>query len=273
MKIIQNYLKTIKKGDIVGRISYNKDILFVVERILNTQKNSIAILKGLIVRIEADAPISDLVVIEKSIVSTKEKELDKVLNARVSQNSKRNMQKTTGKILHLDGDRRYSEKSARYYQKIGLNAIVKNISENRQPSMVKILLEKYNPDILIITGHDAMLKNGANYNDLYNYRNSRYFINTVREARKWKSNKDELVIFAGACQSYFEALIAEGANFASSPGRILIDFIDPLVIAEKVAITDENMYVTIWDILKELKDGNDGVGGSSARGKRKVITL
>ncbi len=30
--------------------------------------------------------------------------------------------------------------------------------------------------------------------------------------------------FAGACQSYFEALISAGANFASSPARILIDF-------------------------------------------------
>lgn len=34
----------------------------------------------------------------------------------------------------------------------------------------------------------------------------------------------KLVIFAGACQSYFEAIISAGANFASSPARILIDF-------------------------------------------------
>ena len=33
----------------------------------------------------------------------------------------------TGRILHLDGDKRYSEKSNIYYKKMGLKAIVKNI--------------------------------------------------------------------------------------------------------------------------------------------------
>ena len=64
----------------------------------------------------------------------------------------------TGKILHLDGDKRYTEKSARYYKKLGLNAIVKYVPERKQPQMVGILLGKYNPDILVVTGHDAMLK-------------------------------------------------------------------------------------------------------------------
>ena len=35
----------------------------------------------------------------------------------------------TGKILHLDGDKKYSEKSMLYYRKMGLNAIVKNVPE------------------------------------------------------------------------------------------------------------------------------------------------
>ena len=65
----------------------------------------------------------------------------------------------TGKILHLDGDRKYSEKSYNFYNKLGLNAIVKNIPEYRQSQAVTGLLNRYNPDILVITGHDAMLKN------------------------------------------------------------------------------------------------------------------
>ena len=59
----------------------------------------------------------------------------------------------------------------------------------------------------------------------------------------------------GACQSYFEAIISAGANFASSPARILIDFLDPLVIAEKIAFTEKYKYITIDDIAKELRDG------------------
>ena len=132
-------------------------------------------------------------------------------------------------------------------------------------------LKKYNPDILIVTGHDAMLKKGTNYNNIYNYRNSRHFINTVKEARRWGSSSDKLVIFAGACQSFYEAIIASGADFASSPGRILIDFVDPLIVAEKIAIADECRFVTSNEISREIKEGVKGVSGVGARGKKKII--
>ena len=134
--------------------------------------------------------------------------------------------------------------------------------------MVYRLLEVYNPDILVITGHDGMIKRGISYNDIYNYRNSRYFVETVKEARRYeKENKKDLVIFAGACQSYFEAIISAGANFASSPARILIDFLDPLVVAEKVALTEKYKFITIDDIAYELRDGKNGISGIGAKGK------
>lgn len=120
----------------------------------------------------------------------------------------------------------------------------------------------------------GMLKNGARYNDILNYRNSRHFIQTVKEARKYDElHNKNLVIFAGACQSYFEALMDAGANFASSPARILIDFLDPLIVAKNVAITDKNKYITIDDFVNELRDGKKGINGIGARGKRNVIFL
>lgn len=118
-----------------------------------------------------------------------------------------------------------------------------------------------------------MIKSGTGYNDIYNYRNSRHFLETVKEARRYdKENNKKTVIFAGACQSYFEALILAGANFASSPARILIDFLDPLIVAEKVALTDEYKYIMIDDIVKELRDGKKGVGGIGSNGKMKRNT-
>ena len=60
-------------------------------------------------------------------------------------------EETDGTILHLDGDKKYSEKSYVYYKKMGLNAIVKNISEQKQPIVVYKLLDFYKPDILVIT--------------------------------------------------------------------------------------------------------------------------
>ena len=115
-----------------------------------------------------------------------------------------------------------------------------------------------------------MIKKGVKYNDIYNYRNSRYFIQTVQNAREWKGQK-ELAIFAGACQSYYEALIGAGANFASSPGRIMIDFIDPLIVAERIATTENDKYLRIEDIKEELRDGELGVSGIGSMGKKKKI--
>ena len=178
---------------------------------------------------------------------------------------------TMGRILHLDGDKRYSEKSNRYYKSLGLEAIVKNIPENRQANYVVGLLEKYQPDILVVTGHDGMIKKGTAFNDVYNYRNSRHFISSVMEARKWEKKKGSLAIFAGACQSYYEGIMGAGANFASSPARIMIDFIDPLIVAERIATTENTKYLTIRDIEEELRDGKEGVSGIGAMGKKRII--
>ena len=119
-----------------------------------------------------------------------------------------------------------------------------------------------------------MIKKETNYNDIYNYKNSRHFIETVKEARRYKEEKNKgLVIFAGACQSYFEAIILAGANFASSPARILIDFLDPLILARKVATTDEHVYITIEDFEKELRDGKKGINGIGSKGKKSIIFI
>lgn len=278
-------MNDIKKGDIVVRKSYGKDIIFRVINILNKPEEKIAVLNGVIERIEADSKIVDLELVDKQKVKDILRKMDSKIENRIEKskqqwedrnyrigvvtNQTRAKEKIiTGKILHLDGDRKYSEKSYRYYRKLGLNAIVKYIPEYRQPRVVYQLLESYNPDILVITGHDGMIKRGMRYNDIYNYRNSRYFIETVKEARKYDKQKGKkLVIFAGACQSYFEAIISAGANFASSPARILIDFLDPLVVAEKIALTEIYKYITIDDIAYELRDGRDGIGGIGANGK------
>ena len=268
-------MSKIRKGDIVGRKSYGKDIYFKVSNIIEKTNEEVAILNGLVERIEADSPLSDLEIIPREEVRKRLGELNKSLEKRISiAGEKRTNEKIiSGKILHLDGDRKYSEKSYNYYKKVGLNAVVKNIPEYKQPRVVRRLLEIYDPDILVITGHGGMLKRGKRYNDIYNYRNSRYFIETVKEARKYDKEKQKnLVIFAGACQSYFEALISAGANFASSPARILIDFLDPLLVAEKIATTERYKYITIDDIAYELRDGKDGVSGIGANGKLKKLT-
>lgn len=263
-------MKKLKKGDIVGRISYGKDIIFVVDRILNLKNDTqIAILKGLTMRIKADSSLDDLELLDKRLIKSSEKKIEERILAHLSKcTDGRRKYYNYGKVLHLDGDSRYSQKSIKYYKDIGINAVVKNVSETRQPFVVKSLLSKYKPDVLVVTGHDGMIKRGTGFNDIYNYRHSSYFVKTVQQAREWENNSNNLAIFAGACQSYYEAIIQAGANFASSPARILIDFVDPLIVAENIAIADKNKFVSIKDFENDLRDGQKGISGIGVFGKK-----
>ena len=157
-------MNKIKKGAIVVRKSHGKDIIFYVKRLIKTKESTIAILRGLTERIEAYSDIDDLVLVEKDIIQKKlldekekiQKRVDKKYGIGIiSKEESRLKEKIiTGKILHLDGDKRYSQKSYNYYKKLGLDATVKNIPEYKQPKVVYQLLKIYKPDILIVTGHD-----------------------------------------------------------------------------------------------------------------------
>lgn len=105
-------MKKIKKGDIVGRLSYGKDIIFIVDRIINLKNNTqIAILKGLTMRIKADSYVDDLEIIDKRIAKSSEKSIEERFLLHLSKYTKR-LRRTHnyGKVLHLDGDSRYSRK-------------------------------------------------------------------------------------------------------------------------------------------------------------------
>ena len=149
-------LKMIKKGDIVARISYHKDVIFVVDLVID---NKIAILTGITTRLKADSPVEDLEVINKKEIDNIYRNIDEKIDKKVNtkETSKGSFLKRsdkiiyTGKILHLDGDRKYSEKSNLYYKKMGLKAIVRNIPESRQVNVANMLIDRYNPDILVVT--------------------------------------------------------------------------------------------------------------------------
>jgi len=91
----------IKKGDIVGRLSYNSDILFFVHKIIDLEKR--AILKGINIRIEADAPIEDLRKIDSKKVNNFIRSIENTVYKQL-ESSKIKFIENTGKIFHLDGD-------------------------------------------------------------------------------------------------------------------------------------------------------------------------
>ena len=160
-----------KKGDIVGRISYKKDVMFEITNIIKTSnRKEIILLKGITERIEADSPPEDLEIMDKRVVEDRMRKLEDKMSNRIErclkdpkycfcktkkfiwkEENRSSKSIYTGKILHLDGDKRYSEKSIKYYKSLGLNAVVKNVPENKQPQVIRNLLDRYQPDVLVLT--------------------------------------------------------------------------------------------------------------------------
>ena len=65
-------------------------------------------------------------------------------------------------------------------------------------------------------------------------------------------------------------MIRAGANFASSPRRVLIHAYDPVFIAEKVAFTPFNQMVDVKTALNDTVTGADGVGGIETKGRLRI---
>ncbi|AJA46345.1 sporulation peptidase family protein [Clostridium pasteurianum DSM 525 = ATCC 6013] len=172
-----------------------------------------------------------------------------------------------GKILHVDGDPNYLDVCIKVYKQLSINAIGKVISESEQPSKIVDIVKEVKPDIVVITGHDGVAKGVKDYFDLNNYRNSKYFVDSVARLRDYEPNYDDLVIYAGACQSFYEAILDAGANYASSPERVLIHCLDPVFVCQKVAYTNINDIVNIREVVSNTITGAKGVGGLQTRGK------
>lgn len=277
-------MNTFNVGDVVARKSYNLDIMFKIVGI----NRDIADLAGLTVRIVADSPMTDLVHISELEMKDRMKKVEDSRRVRMSRcytgiNKKFNIRdispenpnvytkekifKKPGIILHIDGDSEYTEKCRDSYKKMGLTAYVYNISEEEQYKQVYSLLQKIRPNILILTGHDSFLRKRNDIYNINNYKNSKFFVQGVLEARRYEHNLDNLVIFAGACQSYYEALISAGANFASAPKRVLIDMLDPLIVAESIAYTPVDKFIPLASIISNTREGIDGIGGVQTRGQ------
>lgn len=238
-----------KVGDFVTRYKYNHDVVFKIVNI----NNETAILKGECVRLRADAPLNDLKMYEK----------DKIVEEQLDLEFNRNSKLINGCVLHLDGDEHYLKKCLDVYKKYDIPAQGYYMDEKEMPNQITNLLVKHKPDILIVTGHDNYK---IDFNKKEHFENSRYFIQTVKKARIYQADKDALVIFAGACQSYYEALIECGANFASSPTRQNINVLDPVYIAITVAKSHVGSYIDVENTLKKTVSKGVGLGGIDTRG-------
>ncbi|MDQ0273108.1 sporulation peptidase YabG [Cytobacillus purgationiresistens] len=277
---------TINMMDIVGRISYHCDIMFRVIDIKEQGGKKQAVLYGEDIRLIADAPYEDLIVMSQSDrrkIAQEYRSLEaqslelfrqdvSLLNekqefaATDGYSKSFNYFQLPGRVLHLDGDQSYLKKCLSLYEKIGVPVTGIHCSEKEMQNKVGELIDYYRPDILVITGHDAYSKTKGDKNNINAYRHSKHFVQTVREARRRIPHLDQLVIFAGACQSHFESLIHAGANFASSPSRVNIHALDPVYIVSKISFTPFIDHINVWDVLRNTLTGERGLGGIETMG-------
>lgn len=278
-----------KEGDYVVRKSYGKDILFRVIEVINSTRGSIVVLKGVDLRIVADAPEDDLELqtrdgarkyrssFDEKIEKCMENTRSGCKRSKCKSFFKRGLARQqdcyvkSAKVLHIDGDKEYLDICLENYKKLEIEAVGKAIDEKDQARHVVSLLKEHNPDILVLTGHDGLIKGFNDLSSINGYRNSKYFVNAVKAARTYESSLDELVIFAGACQSHYEEILEAGANFASSPHRVLIHCLDPVFICEKIAYGPADRFVSLDELITNTITGVKGIGGIQTRGKQRQI--
>lgn len=274
-----------KIGDVVVRKSYDKDITFKIIGVKDTEQGAVYTLKGINLRIIADSLIDDLESVPEDSLTKTEEVFSRQVNGSIrdilmSRGGFRQEYKISkiplnnelafgrpGKILHIDGDPEYLDVCLKVYKQLLLDVVGKSISEKEQPKAVVELVKQVKPDIVVITGHDSIAKGTKEYTNLDNYKNSKYFVEAVSELRNYESSYDDLVIFAGACQSCYEAILDAGANFASSPSRVLIHCLDPVFLCEKIAYTNIQKVVSIQEALENTITRTNGIGGLQTRGK------
>lgn len=242
-------------GDLVTRKSHNNDVIFTITSITS----SIAILKGVDIRLIADSNIDDLVKLESPSGSLRE---DNLITNNLLKDIKLDRDLyfyLPGKVLHIDSDKDYLKRCIKFYKDMKVEAYGEYLNEKDMPLKIKDLINKYKPSIVVITGHDALLKDNS-------YQNSNNFRDSVLRAREIENSHDKLIIIAGACQSNFEELIKAGANFASSPKRINIHALDPAIIASFISLSEINKDIDLIELLSKTKYGSSGIGGIITRG-------
>lgn len=274
-----------KQGDLVVRKSYGGDMLFRVAAFAGQQ----AVLRGMDYRLLADAPMNDLQMVRNpdELGGTRQarlhadESLRRMNEARSRQTGltgylaqledrRQGYFEMPGKVLHLDGDLNYLNKSMQVYRQLRVPAEGVHCHESLMPQVLMRMLPQYHPDIVVITGHDGVLKQKQDLQQLGSYKNSLNFVRAVGVARDYERSRDSLVVVAGACQSHFEALLQAGANFASSPGRIMIHALDPVYIAVRASFTPFRDTINIADVIANTISGRQGVGGIETMGRYRV---
>lgn len=252
----------INVGSLVTRLSYNNDVIFKVQKIEDDK----VYLIGINIRLSADSKLDDLILVDdKECELCDDSDFLERLKSEISLD-RNDFFYLPGNVLHFDSSKNYLNRCLKFYKEANIVAHGVHIKEEYLPNEILKYLEEYNPDIVVITGHDSYYAKRNLEKELDMYQNTKSFIKSVRLARKYEKDPEKLVIIAGACQSNYEQLIKSGANFASSPKRVNIHALDPAIIATAIAFSNRGEHIDLIGILSKTKYGSNGIGGIMTTG-------
>ena len=159
-----------KIGDIVCRKKYNKDIYFEIIDI----QDEVYYLRGIEYRLIADSRRDDL---ELANLPKNDAEIEIPQDKSLK-----------GTVLHIDGDPEYLKMCMKKYDEYGIIAYGYSFKEEEIKDHIISLLEKHKPNLLVITGHDALKKNGHRKNE-NDYLHSKDFVAAIKKRENMKPIK------------------------------------------------------------------------------------
>ncbi|MCW2277011.1 sporulation peptidase YabG [Heliophilum fasciatum] len=227
-------MREVRVGDSVTRNSYGNDIFFRVVEITPGEEEPDARLQGLDVRLEADAPLSDLQVppllevfrYRQRMLLLHHKRLAAAEAACAARSRGSSDDGRPRRVLHLDGDEEALSACLDAYRKLNIAACGYFHEEKEFADVVGSYLESHPADFLVLTGHDGAyrLPDGT-----YKQHHTEYLTEAIAEARRRARSGNDLKIVAGACQSCAEALRTAGADAVVETDQEWMTVLDPVL--------------------------------------------
>lgn len=238
----------------------------VLYEVIDTYDKGFLIIKGVYFRIVRTVEEFSIVYATDEEVKKYRRENDDYLKKLKQNLFSVRVKGLLGTVLHIDGDKEYMESCLELYEEVGIHAYGVYIEEHKMPEMISKYILQVMPDVVVITGHDFY--NKEDITDLSSYKNSENFIEATKMAKK---TKNDLIVISGACQSNSEALLINGATYASSPKRINIHTYDPAIIAIKVCSTSRDRFIDNEYFDKKIENFRDAYIGIEEKGKMKIL--
>ena len=139
-------------GDLVIIISDSNKFIYKIKEISDK-----VCLVGNSYRVIKYVDIGDIRHASSEEINNEKKDIQKVYDKIIQNNSNRHKKAIFGRVLHIDGDKEYLESCLGLYKEIGIYSEGIYMPEKEVYKQIEKIMLLITPDIVVITGHDAFV--------------------------------------------------------------------------------------------------------------------